>query len=313
MTQNLLAKNDSIGVIATSSPAKADRFAAGCAVLEAQGFKLEVIGQPCVAYGTNEFLFASAPAHVRAANLMQLYVNKEIKAVIAARGAGGVIELLPLLNPQIFKDNPKPFIGFSDSTALLVALQSWGCPVVHGPHVESFTMAASEPETEQSAKTLTKLLLNGDSLVSAPLEPVLNPGDFSGVLTGGNLSVLAALCGTHWQLNAQGKILFIEDINENPHRVHRMLVQLRHSGVLAGLAGVCLGEFTKCDATLGKDGVAVGPSLLAVVQDALAPCSVPVYRGLPSGHIKANVALPFFGMAKVIGGKISIAISTTVQ
>lgn len=294
-----LKSGDLIGIIATSSPAKQDRFEAGCRVIERKGFTVKVIGDPYGAYGTNAFMFASAPAKERADNLMQLYRDPAIKAVIAARGAGGVIEVLPLLDPAVFKASPKPFIGFSDSTALLLALQSWGCPVIHGPHVESFTLAATEPEVEASANDLADLLLGTRSLSGAVLEPIAHAGNFGGTLTGGNLSVLAALCGTPWQLSCSGKVLFIEEINEKPYRIHRMLVQLKLSGALDGVKGVCLGAFSKCDADLG-------PTLESVLKDCLAPLGVPVYRGVPAGHIKANTALPFFGTVQLSNNQLTV-------
>lgn len=299
MTFKPLKSGDLIGIIATSSPAKKERFEAGCRVIEGKGFTLQVIGDPYGVYGTNAFMFASAPATERAFNLMQLYRDPAVKAVIGARGAGGVIEVLPLLDPAVFKANPKPFIGFSDSTALLLALQSWGCPVIHGPHVESFTLATTEPEVEASANDLADLLLGKRSLSSAVLEPIAHPGNFGGPLTGGNLSVLAALCGTPWQLSSSGKVLFLEEINEKPYRVHRMLVQLKMSGALDGVLGICLGAFSKCDAELG-------PTLDSVLKDCLAPLGVPVYRGVPAGHIKANTALPFFGTVQLSNNQLTV-------
>lgn len=294
-----LERGDLLGVIATSSPAKQERFEAGLRVLEAQGFKPVVVGDPFGEYGTDKFLFASAPAAERAANLMKLFQDPSIKAVIGVRGAGGVIEVLPLLDTQVFLDNPKPFIGFSDSTALLVALQNLGCPVVHGPHVESFTQAATEPEVQDSADALGRLLTTMETIKGQVLTPVLAPGDFEGTVTGGNLSVLAALCGTPWQLKAAKRVVLLEDTHEKPHRVHRMLTQLRLSGALNGVAGLCLGAFTKCEAD-------AGPNLDAVIKDALSPLGVPVYSGVPSGHIKGNIAVPYFGTARVTANKLTV-------
>ncbi len=294
-----LKSGDLLGVIATSSPAKQERFDAGLRALEALGFQSMVVGDPCGEYGTDKFLFASAPAAERAANLMKLFRDPAVKAIIGARGAAGVIEILPLLDTQVFIDNPKPFIGFSDSTGLLIALQNLGCPVIHGPHVESFTHAGTEPEVQQSANALGRLLTKRETIQGLALEPLLAPGNFEGTFTGGNLSVLAALCGTPWQLNAAKKIVLIEDIQEKPHRVHRMLTQLKLSGALSGVAGICLGAFTKCDAD-------AGPGLDAVLKDVLAPLNVPVYRGVPSGHIKGNIAIPFFGNAVVSGDQLTV-------
>jgi muramoyltetrapeptide carboxypeptidase len=300
-----LKSGDLLGVIATSSPARTDRFAAGLAAIERAGFRSLVVGEPCAEYGTDRFLFASASTEQRAGHLRELFLNPEVKAIIAARGAGGVQELLPLVDEAVVKGNPKPFIGFSDSTALLLRLSRLGAPVIHGPHVESFTNANSDVAVNESLNSLVTLLKGGSPLKGLVMQQIAHPGDFGAPLTGGNLSVVASLCGTPWQLHAAGRIVFLEETNEKPHRLYRMLMQLRLSGALSGAVGICLGLFTKCESS-GADGRPIGPSAERVIKETLEPLGIPVYGGLPCGHLPGNLALPFFGEAKVSGGELTV-------
>ena len=284
---------DTIGVIAATAPAEPERFKHGVQYLEQRGFKVKSVLNPTAGYGKKMFLFGSDTPVRRASGLQKLFADKEVKAIIATRGAYGSAELLPFLDFDLLKRNKKPLIGFSDITALLVPLSlKAGCPVVHGPVIE-FAFARAFGGDEQSIAAIDTLLKylsgeNRDPLSSAKLTHLNSNRECKGQVIGGNLSILISLLGTKWQPKLKGKILFIEEIDEAPYRVHRAFLQLSQAGFFKDVSGVLLGEFTNCIHPKG-----LGPTIDDVFRDIFGRFKVPVAKGLPCGHGKANLPLPF--------------------
>lgn len=212
-------------------------------------------------------------------------------AVWVARGGYGLTRLLGSLPWDEL--GSAPFIGFSDASGLLNALWARGRPAIHGPVLNSLADLCDAPTREH-----LRVLLAGEPL--APLRgEVLRKGSFDGPLVGGNLCVLASLCGTPWQLRARGCVLLLEEVNEAPYKIDRLLTQLIDSGCLDGVVGVVFGSLLGADSPEGADW-----TVNDVIADLLAPVGVPVVSGLPIGHGPANRAFSVGAHVRVSGGTL---------
>lgn len=290
-----------IGVLAVSAPTEAGRLARGVEILRSFGFREKVALDPCAAFGRNDFMFSSDSPKARARALEALYADPEVGVIIAVRGAYGCMEMLPELNFELLARSPKPIVGFSDVTALLLALQhKAGLPAVHGPSIESFARAGEEPDARTSAQALIDLLTgkHPNPFSGSKLELFLgDSAPVDGILSGGNLTLIAAILGTPWAPKFKNCILCLEETNDSPYRIHRHLLQLRLAGCLDGVKGILLGAFTNC---VHKNGL--GPDIEMVFKDIFGPLGVPVYRGAPFGHQLLNLPLPFGAKARMAAG-----------
>ncbi len=275
-----LRPGDLIGVCAPSGPVDAQRLGAGVSTLERLGFRVRV------PHGVLERTgFTAGSGLRRKQELEDLFRDGEVRAVFAARGGAGAIELLPLLTERsLFLDDPKPFVGYSDVTFLHLLLGSLGLVSFHGPMV-----ARGLDRTFDEECLLSALSGGGDPYAAPPgaLKP-LRTGVGQGTLLGGCLSILASAAGTCWALKPErSTLLFLEDVAEPPYRVHRMLQQLRLSGAMEGVRGIVFGQMPDC-----RDPAGLVP-LEDAIAEALAGLDVPVAIGLPSGHTTgAGVTLP---------------------
>jgi muramoyltetrapeptide carboxypeptidase len=284
-----LSKSDTIGVIAPSSACDKNRLARGIAFLKAAGFKVKVALNPSKMYGKNSHLFSSDSPKARAKALEDLFADDSVKVIISARGAYGAAELLPLLDFKKLGKTPKIFCGFSDATILLSALNSAGVISVHGPMVSG---AFAEDEKNKAALTSVENLLgllSGE--IINPFESIrlcrIKSGKAAeGWLTGGNLSVFAALLGTPWEPQLEQAILFLEETGEKPYRIHRHLLSLKLAGKFDNLSGVIFGGLDGCMHT-------TGPDVFKVIEDIFKDFKYPVFCGLPAGHEPLNLPVPF--------------------
>lgn len=232
----------------------------------------------------------------RAADLNAMYADDSVRAVFAVRGGWGCARILPLLDFKLIRANPKLLIGFSDITALHLAFAARaGFTTIHGPNAaSSWGRESWEPFRglvfDGATPTYVNPQATEDRLVQRMWRTrTLRPGKATGRLLGGNLTVLAALAGTPWLPDFDGAILFIEDVDEAPYRIDRMLTQLRLAGILGRVAGIVFGQCTNCRAA--------GPSLSGftlseVLQQHLEPLGVPVFEGAMFGHIANQFSLP---------------------
>lgn len=197
-----------------------------------------------------------------------------------ARGGYGVTRLLEGLSLDRIRDAGKRLVGFSDITALHARWLSAGLPSIHGPMIARLSL-----EPEAVVQRLLRLVLEGRAAPLAGRSWV--PGIAAGPLAGGNLALLASLCGTPFQPRFEGCIVFLEDIGERPYRLDRALVQCRQAGLFRGIVGLALGEFSGCEEA---DGSSTSEGVLREHATALG---VPVLAGLPCGHGAINEALAF--------------------
>ncbi len=278
-----LVEGDVVRVVAPSSPFDEAEFQAGLAVLESWGF------QPRWREDITErrAYLAGSPKR-RAAELHEAFEDSDAAAIFAVRGGYGLTTVLPLLDRELVGRNPKIVVGCSDLTVLL----SWlvtevGMTAVHGPMVG----ALGRDEDPEGAQRLRSLLVTGGKpaeLCSRSEDAYgwcIAPGTARGRAVGGSLSMLAALCGTPWQLDTRGCVLFLEDVGERPYRVDRLLTQLDGAGLFDAVRAVVIGDMVNC-----SDGEEL--SWRHAVDRVFRSRSFPVLAGLPFGHAAPNFAFP---------------------
>jgi len=231
----------------------------------------------------------------RLEDLHALFADPEVAGIWCARGGYGCTRILPKLDFNLIRRNPKALIGYSDVTALLLAIfRETGLITFHGP------VAASELTEYSRAQFVSTLMeqrpgmeINIPEALSSQAKPgyeakTIRGGTASGVLSGGNLSLLAAMAGTPHAPDFSGRIVFMEDVEERPYRVDRMLTQLRQACKLEKAAGIVLGVFVDC---LPEPDVP-SLSLMETLEDQLAGLGIPVAYGMPVGHISNQCVLP---------------------
>lgn len=232
----------------------------------------------------------------RAADVNEMFADPQIRAIFAVRGGWGCARILPLLDFATIRANPKLLVGFSDITALHLAFAAKaGFTTIHGPNASSSWSKFSWDAFHAIAFDAATPLFSSppgaqDRLVQvAGRIRTFHPGKASGRLLGGNLTVLAALMGTPWLPDFTGAILFIEDTNEAPYRIDRMLTQLALGGVLDRLSGIVFGQCTDCGASGPSYG---GFTLSEVLQQHIGPLGIPAFQGAQFGHVANQFSLP---------------------
>jgi len=234
----------------------------------------------------------------RASDVNAMFADEEVRAIFAVRGGWGSARLLPLLDWEVIRANPKLLVGYSDVTALHLALAArGGFPSIHAPNAaNSWTRTSWESFWRLAFTGGTPVLRQPDAAGTGPADPgrlvqaTIRSGTARGRLLGGNLSVLAALVGTPWLPDFDGAILFLEDVGEAEYRIDRMLSQLALAGVLGKVAGVVFGQCTRCTAGVPDYAGFTVPQLL---EQYLAPLGVPAFGGANIGHVRDQLSLPF--------------------
>lgn len=234
----------------------------------------------------------------RAQELNTMFRDPEVDGIICLRGGAGAARILNLLDYEAIRKNPKIFIGYSDITALHLAIfKKTGLVTFHGPlatstwnpfAVEHFTKLLFEAESVEYSNPADKgnLLTQTKNRVRT-----ITPGTATGELLGGNLSVLTGLMGTpFFPTDWQGKILYLEDVGERIYAVDRMLSQLQLGGVLEQVRGVIFGKCSDCEPG-GASGYG-SLTLEEVLDHFLKPLNVPAFSGAMIGHISDNVTIP---------------------
>jgi muramoyltetrapeptide carboxypeptidase len=229
---------------------------------------------------------------LRAGDLNACFADPAVRAIVCLKGGYGVLRLLERLDYPAIARNPKALVGYSDITALHLALnQRCGLATLHGPMATSAALLEGDPYSVRSwLAALTSAVPLGFLAppAGAPALRPLAPGSARGPLAGGNLATLAATLGTPFELDARGRILFLEDIDERPYKVDRMLTQLRLAGKFRDCAGILLGDWNNCVPDPGEASL----SLEEVFQDLLVPAGKPILAGFPAGHCVPNATFP---------------------
>lgn len=258
----------------------AQRTRTATTVLESWGLRVRL-----GAHALGRHLYLSGTDEERLADLNDALRDDEVRAVLCLRGGYGAQQIVDDVDLDAVRADPKLVMGFSDITALHLAL--WcetGLVTVHGPTAGQFDRGPKSA----TALGARRALMTGETVTvtADPAESTFRvrvPGRAEGTLLGGNLALLGSTVGTRHKPDLQGAILLLEDVNEAPYRVARLLVQLKRSGWLAGVRGVAVGQFTDC--------ADVGPTVADVLADQLGALGVPVLGGLPIGHGSEQVAV----------------------
>ncbi|MFB0873004.1 MULTISPECIES: LD-carboxypeptidase [unclassified Sphingobium] len=278
-------------------------------------FDLEVVKETIVAMGlkpraaphlAGRYGYLAGTDKDRAADVNAMFADPQVRAIFAVRGGWGCARILPLLDFAMIRRNPKLLVGFSDITALHLAIAAKaGFVTIHGPVAASgwsrFSWDAFRAVAFDGATpTLSTPLGQEDRLAQrAGRIRTFRPGMARGRLIGGNLSVLTALIGTPYVPDFSGAILFLEDISEQPYSIDRMMTQLALAGVLGKVAGVAFGQCTDC----GPAGASYGGFTLSeVLQQHLEPLGVPAFQGAQFGHVANQYSLPMGVMAEMDAG-----------
>lgn len=225
----------------------------------------------------------------RSKELMEAFADPNVDAVIVGQGGYGCARLLESLDWDFIAMNPKPFIGFSDATALLIPLSARiGCNAVHGPTARSLVRDADQTTLAAFAAVLFGdwAAYNDVLLAQVGKTRLLRPGNAKGRMIGGNLSLLAALCGTPFEIDPNGAILFLEEWNEPQYRFDRMLMQLKLAGILDRVSGIVLGHFLNIER--------VGEDLAEEIEQRLldlVPSGIPILSHFPVGHGPTNLPI----------------------
>lgn len=243
----------------------------------------------------------AAPDADRLAAFQQAITEPRFRAVFCGRGGYGAARLLPDLDWEPLREDPKPIVGYSDITALLAGARvGAGILSFHGPMVATTPAMDPSPAGWELQRGLLTRSDQATPLPPAPAARVLSVGTATGRLVGGNLAVLQGLIGTPWEIGRDGDdvLLFLEDIGEAPYRVDRMLTQLRQTALFERVAGVVLGDFHVDETELASEH----PPMTAVLADRLGDLDVPVAMGFPFGHRPGSWTLPFGGRARLVAG-----------
>ena len=291
-----LKKGDLIGVVAPAGVVKTEDLGNGVRRLEELGFRV-ALGRSL--YQSARYL--AGRDEERAADLAEMFANPEVKAVVAARGGYGTSRVIPLLDAKALARSPKIFVGSSDLTLLLHFLRS-ACRLVtfHGPMVSPNFGKYSSPTTNgEFVRILSATTPPGPIDVTGV--KVLKGGSGEGVLTGGCLSLVCQTIGTPYEIQTEDAILFLEDINEPPYRIDRMLTYLKQVGKFEGVRAVVFGLMPDCHPSPQELY-----TLEDVIRDVLADLPCPILYDFPSGHGGTNVTLPFGVRAAVEGSTLSI-------
>nr|WP_224771255.1 LD-carboxypeptidase [Metabacillus idriensis] len=280
-----LKKGDTIGIISPASPPNKENLKRSLSFLEETGLKFK-LGK----HIEREYGYLAGTDDERAEDVHTMFQDQEVKAIICACGGFGTARMASLLDYDLIEKNPKIFWGYSDITFLHTAIrQKTGLITFHGPMLSSDfgEEAGVLPLTKQYFQQLfeNRMLTYDESL--SPLE-VMIEGNASGELVGGNLSLITSSVGTDFEIDTKGNLLLIEDIDEEPYAVDRMLNQLYMAGKLTDAAGILVADFHNCVPQKRKKSI----SLDEVLAHYIKLANKPALKGFKIGHCSPNISIP---------------------
>jgi muramoyltetrapeptide carboxypeptidase len=284
-----LRKGDVIGIVSpASTPSAQEKVDKGVRYLEGLGYRVKIGRHVMAQYG-----YLAGTDKERATDLNDMLRDPAVRAVFALRGGYGTPRILDLVDYRAARRDPKILVGYSDITGLQLALlRKAGLVTFSGPMVAVEMWDNIDPFTEENFWRVITSASRVGGLQNPDDEPLRahNKGRASGILVGGNFSLLASLMGTPYLPNLRKTILVLEDVDEAPHRIDRMFAQLRHAGVLKNIAGLVLGKFTDC---VPGDPSKPHLTIEQVLQEAVAAVGCPVLTNLQYGHIAKKLTIPF--------------------
>jgi muramoyltetrapeptide carboxypeptidase len=269
-----LRPGDRIALVAPASSYDEEAARRGAEILAAWDLSVELPAR------LEPVRYLAASDDERARQLTEAFTREEIAGIVAIRGGFGFSRLLGLFDPAVATAHPKMFVGYSDLTILLSRLSAEaGVVSFHGPMAASDLPRLGPDQLER----FRRFLFGEDGWWAGGKLGCRASGAAKGRLVGGCLSVIVTTIGTPYEIDTKGAVLFLEDVNESPYRIDRMLTHLSHAGKLAGVAAVVLGSFHGC----GEE-----EEVLAIADEILSPLRIPVVSGFDAGHGSGGAVLP---------------------
>jgi muramoyltetrapeptide carboxypeptidase len=300
-----LKKGDLIGLVSpASTPSSAEKIEGSVRYLEGLGYRVKVGAHAAKSHG-----YLAGTDEQRAEDLNAMIADPQVKAIFALRGGYGTPRLLPLIQYRLLARQPKIISGFSDITALQLAIFK-KCRLVtfSGPMPAVEFWKNPDPYTEENFWRLLTSKAAIGTLGNPPDDPlyVHREGKASGVILGGNLALVASTLGTPFMPSLRNAVLILEEVDEYPHRVDRMFAQLRNAGILHNAAALVLGQFTECGP---KDPAQPHLSTNQVLREYSQLARGPVLGNLRYGHVPKKLTIPFGVRASIDAEKKRIQIT----
>ena len=270
-----LKQGDRIGVPAPAGPVEKEELQEGIELLQSLGFPVILSEHALSRKG-----YLAGEDELRLRDLHAMFRDERVKAILCARGGYGTLRLFEHIDFDLIRRHPKILIGYSDITALLLAVsKKTGLVTFHGPVLKDLGKNGGE-----NLRSLMKLITSGEPVVmECPGARALIQGSAEGKLVGGNLTLITHLLGTPFLPSAKGTLLFIEEKGEALYRVDRMLTHLHLSGFFGACRGIMVGAFEDCGDPADVE---------ALIEERLGGLHVPIMTGFPFGHGEENTALP---------------------
>ncbi|MFQ6604116.1 MAG: LD-carboxypeptidase [Fidelibacterota bacterium] len=284
MKPKAIHKGDTIGVVCPSKWAPEDQVYAVKQLFEEQGYRVVLGKTPFL----RENQYAGTPEE-RARDIEAMFANPEIDAIVCARGGYGANRVIPLLNYDLIRDNPKIFMGYSDITALIHSIrQRSGFITFHGPMFVTYKNGFISYNWN-----IWEAVISGKAPLRMEnpheLKPhILKPGSAEGMLSGGNLTLINNRLGTPEQIDFRDTILFLEDIDEYLYAFDRYLVHLRQSGTVESIRALIVGELVD----MKDDSIPFGKSTDEIIMDVFGDLNIPIVSNVACGHGAYQMTLP---------------------
>jgi len=286
-----LKPGDRVGILAPARKVSRDEMKPASHILNKWGYDV-VEGKHLY----DEFHQFSGTDSARASDFQSMLDDESIKAIFCARGGYGSVRIIDSLDFGKFAKHPKWIVGFSDITVFHAHIhRHWNIQTLHAAMPINFI---EDGKTDSSLNSIRVILEGGNPDYSLPSHPLNREGSASGQLVGGNLSILNNLSGTTSDVDTRGKILFIEDLDEYLYHIDRMMMNLKRSGKLAGLAGMVIGGMSD----MNDNSVPYGQSAYEIIAEAVSVYNFPVIFDFKSGHISENLGLIIGGHVEMVAG-----------
>ncbi len=285
----ILRAGDTVGIVTLGSPRDAETIDSRIQTLNEMGFNV-LVGNTVY---SDAGIVAASPAE-RALDLMSMFMNPDVRAIIPTRGGTGVSDIIPYLDYDLIRRNPKIITGYSDITILLNTLYQFSDLITF----HSLLLIDFRPSTPaynfNQFFTATSTLTSPRRLENPAGMPIISrsPGNVTGPIVGGNLTSFVDSLGTPFEIDTAGKIVLVEETHEAASRVYRMLTHMIHAGKFRDCAGIIMGECSGCYANYNRD-------YNNIINDVMIPLGKPLMTNLASGHGFYKMAIPIGAIANL--------------
>lgn len=273
-----LQKNDTVAIVSTARKFHPEELNKAIQEFENWGLKVKL--------GKNLFREHhqfSGTDQERLQDIQEMINDPQVKAIFCARGGYGSTRILDDIDFYKLFENPKWIAGFSDVTAIICQLHNLEIESIHS----IMPLLFNKEGTEEAIESLRKVIFGEQINIEAPIHPFNRVGEGSGLVIGGNLSILINMIGTGSDVDTRGKILFLEDLDEYLYHVDRMMIHLKRAGKLHLLAGLIIGQFTE----MKDNDIPFGASAYEIIKEHTEKYNYPVCYNFPVGHVPNNLAL----------------------